>query len=269
MNGLSRILSLGLLLGALPLFADGRQIQGSGPPAKQPGRDVMEPQVRNRDVAQAKPGDYFWREIKSGQNGRVQYTDSATGKKWGWLTINQGDIDWAKRQDDDFMAGFKPMLPDIDDSGEKFMEYKKNDEHSRKLFASGVIEDVLTGYDEFQRTLAEFKERYPRPIPRRNTKISGATNWYYLDKVPSDFPPTFWAAINLEGRIMKVIVANGPGHRLAVSYWAQEDFMREHPNATWSWSGEDKKHSRDAVQIQEDISQTSGYYEFSDKPSGD
>lgn len=269
MDGMRKIaVFLGLLLGAFPLFAEGKQIGGSGVPIQLPGRAGNEPKVLHRDVARAKPGDYLWKEInKAGLVIRERpYADPATGKQWGWVVINQGDVLYARKHagQDDFMAGFNPLLPNIDESGEKFMEYKKTDDHSRKVFESGKIEDVLRDRSEFDETLAEFKQRYPVPIPRRNTKIKGATNWYYLDKAPADFPRTYWAMISLEGRIMKVIIANGSGHRLAVSYWATADFMQEYPNATWSWSGEDKKHSRGALKIQEDISETSGHIEFSD-----
>jgi hypothetical protein len=242
------------------IFADGNQIIGSGSFSVLPGRNISERHVMNQDIARARPGDYFWRVINDGNNGVVKYVESGTGKKWGWLYVVQGDITWAKQHN--FMAGFAPKLPDVDESGEKYMEYQKNADYSRKLFDRGTIEDVITKNVEFDKTLSEFKKSYPNPIPRKNDKIEGAKNWYYLDKVPADFPNTFWASITLEGRIMKVVIANGPAHRISVSYWAQDSFMREFPNASWSWSGDDKAAARDAKKIQEDISETSAYLEF-------
>lgn len=250
----------------VPAGAESGQIPGSGPVARLPGRDSPDRRVMHADIARARPGDYFWREIKPGNNGRVLYTDQQTGKRWGWLYINQGDIEYARRrirQDDDFMAGFQPMLPGVNESGEQFMEYKKTDEYYRRLYESGSVEDTLIGRAAFNAALLEFQKKYSVPVPRRNTAITGATNWYYHDNVPRDFPDTFWASITLEGRVMKVIIANGPGHRIAVSYWAQPEFMRQFPNATWSWAGQDRRHSWGARKIQEDIS-TSGYFQYAD-----
>lgn len=251
-----------LLLSAVTalVFAESRQIAGTGAFTTLPGRDMEERQVMNQDIAHARPGDYFWREIKAGNNGKAIYTDSVSGKKWGWLYVVRGDITWAQQHN--FMTGFAPKLPDIDDSGEKFMVYQKSEDYSRKLYDGGTVEDVITLKSEFDIALSGFKKKYPHPIPRRNEAISGATNWYYLDDVPNDFPDTFWASITLEGRIMKVVMANAPGHRIAVSYWAQDSFIEEFPRASWSWSGTDKGHSRTAKKIQEDISQTSALYEY-------
>ncbi|GMO21604.1 MAG: hypothetical protein Pg6A_08790 [Termitinemataceae bacterium] len=243
------------------VFAQGRQIAGSGSLSILPGRTEEERRVMNQDIARSHPGDYFWREIKPEHNGKIIYSDKSTGKNWGWLYIVHGDIDWAKKNN--FMAGFKPKLPDMDSSGEKYMEYQKSPNYSRKLYEKGAVQDVLTKQSEFDKAFAEFKKKYPNPVPRRAKNITGATNWFYLDDVPKDFPQTFWASITLEGRVMKVIIANGPAHRIAVSYWAQDDYMKEFPGASWSWQGKDKAHGMGAKKIQEDISQSAAYYEFS------
>jgi hypothetical protein len=250
-----------------PAWAEGRQIPGSGPFVQRPGLAEPVRRIIHEDIARSRPGDYFWREIEPRHPRRGDiYRDAATGKNWGWLVINQGDIDYARqriRQNTGFMAGFQPTLPGVDESGEQFMEYRRTGEHSRRLYEGGTVEDTLTGQAAFNAALREFQKKYSVPVPRRSTAITGATNWYYHDAVPRDFPDTFWASVTLEGRIMKVIVANGPGHRIAVSYWAQPEFMREYPNATWAWAGQDQRHSRGAPRIQEDIS-TSGYFEYAD-----
>ncbi|MDR2480986.1 MAG: hypothetical protein LBD07_01655 [Spirochaetaceae bacterium] len=259
---LSKALSVLFFAAAAPfLYAQGEEILGSGPFVTLPGRHGQHRQVMNQDIARSKAGDYFWREVRAGQNGKIEYTDRKTGKTWGYLYLVPGDITYAQKNN--FMANFKPSRPDIDSSGEKFMVYKKNTDYSRKLFDKGTVEDVITKSAEFDKALAEFRKKYPNPIPRKNTAIAGAKNWLYLNDVGGDFPRTFWASITLEGRVMKVIIANGPGSRLAVSYWAQDSFMQEFPNATWSWKGEDMRRRSGARRIQEDISQTAAYYEYS------
>lgn len=242
------------------IFAEGRQIIGSGPFTQLPGRNETERRVMNQDIARSRPGDYFWREIKPGVNGKAAHTDKATGKKWGWLYIVPGDITWAK--DHNIMRGFKPKLPDMDISGEKFMEYKKTSDYSRKLYDKGTVQDIVIKQSEFNTAFESFRKKYPNPVPRRVKNITGETHWLYFDDVPEDFPNTFWASITLEGRVMKVVIANGPTHRIALSYWAQDAFIKQYPNASWSWRGEDASHGFGAKKIQEDISLSAEYYEF-------
>jgi hypothetical protein len=260
MDAIKNIFIPVLFFTGFSLFAEGRQIVGSGTFSTLPGRHEAERLVMNQDIARAIPGDYFWREIKPGNNGKIMYHDKTTGKKWGWLYIVQGDIDWAKKNN--FMAGFKPKLPDIDSSGEKYMEYQKNADHSRKVYDKGTVQDVVTKQTEFDKAFTEFRKKYPNPIPRQTKNITGATHWLYYDDVPPDFPQTFWASITLEGRVMKVIIANNGVHKIAVSYWAQDSYIKEFPGASWSWQGEDRTHSIGTKKIQEDISQSAAYYEF-------
>ncbi|MHC6201628.1 hypothetical protein ACYULU_00340 [Breznakiellaceae bacterium SP9] len=177
----------------------------------------------------------------------------------------EGKKDSGDRVESGFMAGFTSTLPDVDDSGEKFMGYKKTDNYERRVYGNGEkIEDFVTHETEFDEALKAFQKLYRFPIPRRNAKLRGATNLYRTNDVPRDFPKTYWASITIEGRYMRVIIANGPLYRLAVSYWAQEEFMREYPNASWSWAGEDAGHSRRSGEIQEDFSLTAEVLEFSE-----
>jgi hypothetical protein len=240
-------------------FAQAKQIQGSGGFVTLPGRNVSERQVMNMDIARANPGDYFWRRVGPNNSGRIEYTDPRTGETWGWLYINRGDINYAR--DRDIMNGFTPTGPGVDEDGEAFMEYGKTEDHSRRLYDSGKIEDVITRNAEFDAALTEFRKVYSQPVPRRNAAITGATNWYYTNDVPDNFPTIFWASIKLEGRYMQVIIANG-NYRLAVSYWATEGFLREQPNAAWSWAGVDAPHGSGARMIQEDLSQTAATLEY-------
>jgi hypothetical protein len=260
-----------LMLTALCVFArleaDGREIPGSGPPALRPGLNKEIPRILHGDVARSKPGDYFWREIDKEKHtwlrDRETYQDPVTGKDWGWLVVYQGDINYSIdkiRQEGGggITEGYQPGLSDISESGEVFTEYTKTDGRRRRVFKSGIIEDILISQRPFNEALEYYKKiySYSVPIPRRNASITGATNWYYQDTVPRNFPSDFWASITLEGRIMKVIIANGQGHRIAVSYWAQPEFMEQYPNASWVWKGKDSPHSRDALGIQEDPSTT-------------
>ncbi|GHT78637.1 hypothetical protein FACS1894130_05590 [Spirochaetia bacterium] len=218
---------------AAGVFAKDRRIIGTGPNNRVMAYDMIKYEV----------GDYMYRSDE----------DYAAGKKY---YINQGDMDYAKSLtptvEQMFMVGFAPTLPDVDDGGREFVTYVRSEDYSRKLYDDGGIEDVITASQEYDEALTEFKRKYSMPIPRDNPKIVGANNWLYLDtvKYPSN---TFWASITLEGRVMKVVVANGLGHKLAISYWATPEFMSEYPTAKWSWAGLDKNPGKNVPSIQEDI----------------
>ena len=235
-------------------FAQSRQIMGSGPFVTLPGRDVNERLVINRDIVRSNPGDYFWRRIRPGNSGEIKYTDPRTGETWGWLYIVRGDINYARERDT--MAGFTQGLPNIDASGEKYIENIKTDDHSRNLYENGKIEDIITKDTEFNTALTGFKKKYSNPIPLRGNTNTGMTNVLPINNVPSNFPNTFWASLTFEGRVMRVIIANGTDWRISVSYWATDSFIKEFPNAMWSWNGAGELHTGDGRKIVEDITQT-------------
>ncbi|GHV89026.1 hypothetical protein AGMMS50267_13860 [Spirochaetia bacterium] len=191
---MKRLFLMLCIITATGVFAKDRRIIGTGPNNRVMAYDMIKYEV----------GDYMYRSDE----------DYAARKRY---YINQGDMDYAKSLtptvEQMFMVGFAPTLPDVDDGGREFVTYVRNEDYSRKRYDDGGVEDVITASKEYDEALAEFRRKYSMPIPRDNPKIVGANNWLYLDtvKYPSN---TFWASITLEGRVMKVVVANGPGETL-------------------------------------------------------
>ncbi|MDR0909043.1 MAG: hypothetical protein LBM77_04690 [Spirochaetaceae bacterium] len=236
-----------IIISLLDIAAEGNRIIGTGPYRQYPGQHEKVRIVTHRDMSKAKPGDYLW--------ANNQYT----GGKWDWYYVSQGDIIYSKEHD--FMAGFKETYKSVDENG-TFTEYDKNENYSRRVYDSGIIEDMIEEERQFRDALANYSKIYNKAIPRRNNYVGGANNWYYIDEVSKDFPKTFWASIELSGEVMKVRVANGLGHKIAQGYWALPSLTQKYPNASWSVEGIDQEPDTHAVKIQSDPSMTYSYVEF-------
>jgi len=165
------------------------------------------------------------------------------------------------------LSGFATGLPQINEAGESYQSYIK-DGYVRNVYNTETekVEDIITNKEAFTKTYEELLDKkFTELIPRNNRSFAKETNWFYSDNVPDDFPDTFWASITIEGRVMKVVIANGTSRRLAAAYYCTPGFKREYPNAVWSWKAEDGAvTSMFSKEIREDL-RSSSVMEFTVK----
>jgi hypothetical protein len=208
----------------------------------------------------------------------VTWRFSTIGNKSGNfrpLAYDKASIQEAQKYvNEHLMKGMVAQLPDVDDNGEVFQEYKKNDDYTRKIYETREerIEDIITDNAVFNEQFRKLRdETFTEVIPRNNNKLTGAeTGMYRTSNVPKNFPKAFWGAIVVEGRTMKVIAANGNlEYGVQVAYYCTPDFKKDYPNARWAWKGEDKAviglfANKENKEIKEDI-RSSSVLEFSRK----
>jgi len=191
------------------------------------------PRITNNDKAKAQIGQWYFYDID--QDG---YLDDP-------YYIGKNDIINAQKWvSENTMKGMVAQLPDVDDSGEVFQEYRKNEDYTRKVYQTPDerIEDVITDSAAFTEQFKKLRDStYTEVIPRNNDHLVGdETGMYRTNDVPASFPKAFWAAIILEGRIMKVYIANGNlQYGIQVGYYCTPDFKQQYPNARWAWAGVD------------------------------